>query len=236
MMIHTTSSFTILFGNEQCAVDQDSIPSFQKEPWNAARALLQARSIFFTHQVHSSHGLHIVAADDPDSVKKRDADYLITTVRGIGLAVLTADCLPIIMYDSLNHAIGIVHAGWRGSLSEVVLSAVHSMSLEFGTKTTALKIFFGPSAKACCYEIGPDLVKEVERCEIKYGEPFLVTHHDKTYLDVPALNDTQLKSVGIFAGSIDDRYNVCTMCNPHFCSYRKNNKSPQRQITAVTLK
>jgi YfiH family protein len=161
-----------------------------------------------------------------------DGDYLITALPKIGLGVATADCLPIVIYDNFNQIIANVHAGWRGTVERVVVVAVEQMISFYGSELRNLQFFFGPSAKACCYEVKEDMMSYLEK--FSYSADIIQKHDDRYTLDVPLLNRLQLEELGVKEDALHMNYNACTMCNPLFCSYRRL-KNTERQMTVVVL-
>jgi len=83
-------------------------------------------------------------------------DGLITQTPGIVLAILTADCLPVILADTKRPAIGVLHAGWRGTMKRIVEKGVGEMRRCFGTQARDIKAAIGPGIYSCCYEVGPE--------------------------------------------------------------------------------
>jgi YfiH family protein len=160
MMLHNAPSFMIYFGNAGDGLYPPALPPLNENPWTNIRKKLLAHSLFFAKQNHGINGIVIFQQDtEPPYFKNQEADYLLTDTRKRALAVLTADCLPVVIYDSFAHAIGVVHAGWRGTLQEVTGQALNHMYKEFGSKPESLQVFLGPSAKVCCYAIQEELSK-----------------------------------------------------------------------------
>src|SRR5438477_544569 len=79
---------------------------------------------------------------------------IIINVKNLGIGILTADCLPIIFYDPYNNIISIAHAGWRGTMQNIAIKVIETMRNSFKSKPENIEVFFGPSAKDCCYEVG----------------------------------------------------------------------------------
>ena len=185
--------------------------------------------------MHSAQGLCVLSREQIKATNcfSEDGDFLITRLPGLGLGVATADCLPIILYDSLNQVVGIVHAGWRGTVAKVVVAAVERMQALYATRIQNLTVFFGPSAKVCCYAITEDLFSELEH--FSYLTDVVQKHSDHYTLDVPLLNRLQLEEIGIKKNAMQFTYNACTMCDVSFCSYRRQGQRAERQMTVVVL-
>jgi YfiH family protein len=88
------------------------------------------------------------------------ADALITQERGVLLVVQTADCIPILLADTKNHAVAAIHSGWRGTLHRIAGKTLGRMRMDFGTRPENVVAAIGPGIGRCCYEVGSDVVKE----------------------------------------------------------------------------
>jgi YfiH family protein len=86
-------------------------------------------------------------------------DALLTDQPGILLSVQTADCLPILLVDPARRAVAAVHAGWRGLLQRIAEKAVGEMQRAFHSRPEELRAAIGPSIRACCYEVGQEVVE-----------------------------------------------------------------------------
>ena len=83
------------------------------------------------------------------------------------IGVLTADCLPIIFYDTKNHVAACIHAGWRSAIAEIVTKVVQMMFEKFKFAPEDLQIYFGPCAKTCCYQVQPDFLQNLTNFKFK---------------------------------------------------------------------
>ena len=107
-------------------------------------------------QVHGA-AVRVVRAGDL-AAPVPDADAVITNVPGLAVAVVAADCVPVLLADPRTGAVAAVHAGWRGTAANVVGAAVTAMTSEFGVWPETLVAAIGPSIGACCYEVGEELL------------------------------------------------------------------------------
>lgn len=107
-------------------------------------------------QVHSDV-LHVVRGPLPGAP---NGDALATETRDLLLGVQTADCIPILLVDPRHRAVAAVHAGWRGTVARIAAKTVGRMAMEFGTQPKDVLAALGPGIGRCCYEVGPDVVKE----------------------------------------------------------------------------
>ena len=172
-------------------------------------------------------------------------DGLITSARGILLAVKVADCLPVIVADRRRKAVGIFHAGWRGTVQRIVEKGVGEMRRQLGCDPADLVAAIGPGIGACCYEIGEQVEDEFDSqfayskelfsdvfdsrgLKTKYPMLFLNQRppgHGESalsrHLDLVEANRRQLLDAGVAAENIES-LDLCTSCRTDlFFSYRK---------------
>ena len=188
------------------------------------------------------------------------ADGLITSTPGLLLAIQTADCLPIILVDSKNRAVGVFHAGWRGTLKRIVEKGLGEMRRHFGTGPAELKAAIGPGIHGCCYQVGKEVREQFESqfayaaklfregeesdpIRDKYPMLFLTArppgHSElpkKIFLDLVEANRQQLLAVGVPAKNIETSP-LCTSCNTDLLfSYRSEKGRTGRMMGAVGIR
>ena len=171
-------------------------------------------------------------------------DGFITRTPEILLGIQTADCLPVILVDTKQKAVGMFHAGWRGTVKRIVEKGVGEMRRYFGTMPKNIKAAIGPGIHACCYEVGEEVrqqfgsqfayaddlfqeVKESDPVREKYPLLFLTArapgHGElppKIFLDLVEANRRQLLSTGVLRKNIGAS-ELCTSCHPELLfSYR----------------
>lgn len=239
MLLHSSPFFSIYFGNADDALFPEhylNYPAGTKllsvEPYKKLKKLLRIERLYFLRQTHSASGIEVVK-DDFDSFLI-EGDYLMTKEKRTGLGVMTADCLPIIFYDTFHHAIAIAHAGWRGAVAGIAPKVAQEMAERYGTKFEHLRIFFGPSIRSCCYQVSGDFLKELE------GSPLAeqVLYHEERGImfDLPLFNRLQLEDIGIPKEAFKLDYNFCTSCDARYGSHRRDGAKSCRQMTVVALK
>jgi len=114
-------------------------------------------------QVHSDI-IHVVHSALPGSLTPGSltGDGLITNLPGIAIAVMTADCFPVLLADKKNKAVGAFHAGWRGTVQRIAEKGLGIMRREFGTLPQDVFVAIGPGIQQCCYEVGEELKSQFE--------------------------------------------------------------------------
>jgi len=177
------------------------------------------------------HGDRVWVVRDVTHVSPQ-ADAVITDQKGCGIGVLTADCLPIILYDTKKNVGGVVHAGWRGTRSGIVQKTIAALQHTFGTQVKDIRVTLGPAAGPCCYEVSAVFKNEQDTDVWRHA---LTLRNDTWFFDNNAVNCAQLYEVGIVPGHIDCAYNTCTICDMRYCSYRRAGKTAGRQYSVLVL-
>ena len=187
-------------------------------------------------------------------------DGLITRTPGILLAIQTADCLPVILVDKKTHAVGVFHAGWRGTVKRIVEKGVGEMRRHFGTFPRNIVAAIGPGVHSCCYNVGEEVRRKFEsqfayaqelfhqtkeRNEIheKYPLLFLTArapgHSElpyKIWLDLVEANRRQLLDAGVLARNISASP-LCTACRTDLLfSYRAEHGKTGRLMGVVGVR
>ena len=243
MIIHSNPLFTIYFGSAQDRLNQDEYYSISPEidllaepKFKHLADILGIESLIFLKQVHENAG-YVVTPETRAQLAQPfavEGDYLLTDLTGVGIGIMTADCLPIIIHDTRTNAIAAIHAGWRGSVQHIAMKAFARMQQAYGTRGVDVRVYFGPSAKACCYEVGQEVIACADADPLLADS--LVEHNGKSYLHVARYNTLQLLEVGVPKLAFHLDYNTCTICDERLCSYRRDGKSPYRQMTVVALR
>ena len=170
------------------------------------------------------HGAGVVAVDSPQGVAPPEADAAVTTMPGLPLVVLTADCAPIAL--CAGDAIAVVHAGWPGLLAGVIGIAVERLRA-FGSGG-AIRAVLGPCVHPARYEFGDaDLARLVER----FGDAVAArTDDDRPALDIPAAVRVALAERDVT--DLDD-VGVCTSASPDHFSHRRDGLTGRQALGAV---
>lgn len=236
MIVHTSPLFQIFFGDQRTACVPGELrgktPLKNYEPFTVITQELETRNIALLNQVHGVDGVCVEdAMDIPPFVQ--EGDYLLTNQRHIGLGVVTADCVPVVLYDKVHHAVVIIHAGWRGLVQGVITEALEHMKRSFATDPAVVKAFVGPCAKACCYTVGNEVIHALDA--VSFKDRVLCDTEHGVHFDMPLFVQLQLREQGVPASSCTMDYNQCTVCADGLCSVRRTGTS-QRNITVVVLK
>jgi hypothetical protein len=227
-------------------------------------------------QVHSSHSL-VVTRDGENQLAYQwpgaevsvspatqppAGDGLMTATPGILLTIRIADCLPLLLVDPQRRVVAAVHAGWRGALARIIEKAVGDMRRAFGSDPRELIAALGPSIRACCYEVGEEVVEAfhggfadadrffqplanrpeaaIDRHAIlflsAYPPGHAPEHVPAARLDLTAVARHQLSSAGLKPANILVA-DYCTACRTDlFFSHRREGGSTGRQVAAIGIR
>lgn len=182
-------------------------------------------SIAMQKQIHSSTVKRVTG---PGTYP--DCDALITDSSGLFLRVAAADCMPVFLYDPRTRAVGAVHSGWRGCVGGLVQKTLLSLRKEFSLSLADVRAFVGPSARTCCYEIGPEVAA-------LFGPDFLVAGRNmRPHLDMQRHAVSQLTAVGVLPSHIEVSP-YCTVCAQGlFHSYRRDRDRAGRNIGVIGIR
>jgi YfiH family protein len=181
-----------------------------------AHMSVSAKEVVTARQVH---GNHIATAEAGDGGQVMpNADGLVTGEPGLALLLRFADCQPILLYDPIHCALGLVHAGWRGIAQGVVLRAVEKMQETFDSRPSDLMAGLGPAIGPCCYAVGHDVANAMGYALPDWRKVMSPLDENSWHLDLPAANTQQLSAAGVRA---IEQAALCTAChNDEFFSHR----------------
>ena len=207
-------------------------------------------------QIHSD----IILQVESLSNEQLTGDGMITATPGFLLGIQTADCLPVIVVDTKRRAVGVFHAGWRGTVKRIVEKGVGEMIRCFGSRPRDLKAAIGPGIQGCCYVVGEEVrakfqsqfeyserlfreVKESDPVREKYPLLFLTArapgHGElppKIFLDLVEANRQQLIAAGVPKRNIETSP-LCTNCHPELLfSYRAEKGKTGRMMGVAGIR
>lgn len=174
--------------------------------------------LFLPSQIHKTQIVEVSSFTTKEDLM--DTDALITNEQGVGIAVMSADCVPILLYDKKNQAVGAVHSGWRGTVAKILEKTLIAMNSAYGTKGEDIVAAIGPSVCQQAYEVGEEVVLEVRQA---FTESHLLLEPqpaNKAKLDLWKANKFQLIQFGVPETQIEIS-NLCTVLqNSNFFSAR----------------
>lgn len=194
-----------------------------------------------TAGVRQVHGNRVIVArredgnwdEIPAVAGAAEADGLVTGERGLALAVVAADCVPILLWDPVKKVVGAAHAGWRGTVAGIAGEAVRGMVEAFGTRPSDIRVGVGPGIGPCCYEVDTAVVEplrealpEVAGQALKAGRP------EHWMLDLSEANRLQLLDMGLQAEHVQVM-DLCTSCRTDLLFSQRVEGYPCGRFAAV---
>jgi len=215
------------------AVSAPAGPFGADRRWPALAAVgFEPRSVRYARQVHGDVCLDADALEVGGLVGIGDA--LFTRQRARPLAVFTADCVPLVVADPEGSALGVAHAGWRGTVRGVAARLVEALVTRAGARADRLRAAIGPSIGPCCYEVDQPVVGQFAAAYpdgwSQWTRPTRPGHY---MLDLWAANEALIAAAGVDPAHIENP-RLCTACHPDLLySYRKGNRG--RLVTVAAL-
>lgn len=167
-------------------------------------------SLFDVWQVHSNQVVSVTAPRPVDQPHQQ-ADAMLTDRPGVTLLMRFADCVPILLYDPLKGVIGLLHAGWLGTVRKVASCAVHAMQDRYGSRPGDILAAIGPAIGAHHYRVGPEVIEQFNLVFGPQAEQFFQpADMQGAYLDLWAANRFLLESAGVRQLEIAG---ICTACH-----------------------
>lgn len=208
------------------STDGDFRPSASPEDDTELEARRHVTADFPWTWLRQVHGADVVVVDAPGRHTGATADAAVAVVAGAPVAVVTADCAPVVLVDDAGGSVAVAHAGWRG-LTEGVLGATVAVMREHGAAHISAAL--GPCIHAECYEFSDDDLQTVAK---RFGESVRGTTRQGTpALDMVAAVRAALAEVDVELVAVTDE---CTACAPGFWSHRAR-QDEQRQATVAWL-
>jgi len=199
----------------------------------AGAAGLEGLEAAFLKQVH---GADVVRAETGGFLGSGDA--LVSDRPALPLAIFTADCLPVVLYDPEGGRLALAHAGWRGTVQSITRAAVEAL-VAAGSRPAALVAAIGPSIGPCCYEVDRPVIDRLSAAFPDAWRAWVTVKGpdagglERWMLDLWAANAHQLRAAGVPAASVEN-LRLCTACGLDlFYSYRRGARG--RLVTAAAI-
>jgi hypothetical protein len=219
--------------NQISLSDQDRVLLAHKFPSNT----------IFLHQTHSTLGTCFNSQTQIINFQNLiiEGDYLISSVPSFAIGILTADCLPVVFYDPIKKVTAVIHAGWRGSVAGILHKTLSEFKNLIQSDLSQIQVWFGPAAQTCCYEVQSEfrenlLTSEQVLVDKNILQACFVERNQRIFFDLTRYNYELLLLGDILGHNINRKFNLCTICNVQFCSYRRDGLESGLQVTKVLLK
>lgn len=209
---------------EVVAINRARVAAAMDAPPDALRGL---------HQTHSARAV-VASAAVPE--RAPDGDGIATDHPGVVLAVLTADCAPVLLADHAAGVIGAAHAGWKGALAGVLDATLEAME-SLGADRARIVAVVGPTIAQHAYEVGPEFLETFMAEDTGYARFFTAGKGDRLLFDLPGFVLNRLRNAGVRDA---EWLRQCTYSNPDlFFSYRRSVHEKQadygRLISTIRL-
>ena len=199
-----------------------SLPAEQLQQHPAFR-----RRLVFAEQIHGASIAGLEAATPP-AEPVPGCDALLTQVPGLALAIRTADCLPLFLWDPVQAVAGVAHAGWRGLAQHLPMRLIAMASERYHCRRDDLWIGIGPAIRACCYDVRDDFAPVFSA--------FLRRTSRRLTCDLPGYAAAECRAAGVAAGRIVD-CGACTRCDPgRWHSVRAAGPAAGRLISVMMIR
>jgi polyphenol oxidase len=223
---HYVSDRNTVEGKEDFSLSLSSSPdkdSIRKNRSLLASALQITDSrLYFPSQVHETKIVRVTQHTVQDDLLNTDA--LMTDEKGVCISVMSADCVTILLYDPVNKAVAAIHSGWRGTVARILQKTLQELHTAFGSEARNIIAAIGPSVCQDSYEVGEEVINEVERSFGSECGLLLPQSPGKAKLDLWGANKIQLLEFGVSIQNIEIS-NLCTIKeNRYFFSARKGDK------------
>ena len=182
------------------------------------------------------HGKTILFSEAPRPPEKKHppADGIFTDKPEVTLIMRFADCVPLVFHDPVQKVVGIVHAGWQGTLLKIGAEAVGEIHAHYGSVASNLRVGLGPSICGKCYQVGEDVRKQFLKAWGTDAEQFFSKTENGLYLDLWAANEWTLRQAGV--NQIENS-GFCTAEHlEEWYSYRKERGATGRFAVVIALK
>ena len=197
------------------------------------------RDLIVPRQVH---GVRVKVVGEHDRGRGADSsasgvaacDGLVTTAPMVPLAVLVADCAPVVLYDPVQPAIGIVHVGWRGAIGRIAQKAVETMARDLGCRPSDIQVGIGPCLQPLSLEVSMNEAMQAEG-EFHQQPAVLYDAGDKPRLDIPFMVKQQLLDAGVRLKNIED-CRMDTLDAGRFFSHRGQSARAGRGMGVAMLR
>jgi polyphenol oxidase len=171
---------------------------------------IHGRDVHLARKAHAGHGAR------PGSTQIGLGDALVTNQRGPVLMTLHADCQPVLVVDPgagrRGPAVGVIHAGWRGTVADIVGATLSVMGTAFGTRIDDVRVVLGPAIGRCCYDVGSDVVNGWRRTAGADADEALESDSDCYRFSLTAANRLLLDRAGVCAANVETTA-ICTKCD-----------------------
>ncbi|MFT4030946.1 MAG: peptidoglycan editing factor PgeF [Siphonobacter sp.] len=187
---------------------------------------ISANQVASSHQIHGSETW---ITSQPG--RQHGHDSVITSQPGVVALVTVADCTPILVYDAGKNVVAAIHAGWRGTVSEIVRQTLERMQDTFGTRPKDCYAYVGTCIDECSFEVGDEVAEQFDTSFKRFSE-----EKAKYCVDLKQANATQLRTFGIPENQIEISKYSTVLNNEDYFSYRLEKGQTGRMVAVIGIK
>ena len=196
---------------------------------------ISGQKVFFPNQQHTNNVVFIDKKTDFDKVSQKPVDAVITNLKGVGVGILTADCSPILAYESESGFILAIHAGWKGALTGICENALTFLR-DIGVDIKKISVAIGPTISSKCYEVKSDFFETFIKTD-PYFEHFFIKKDGNYFFNLTLFIESRFNLFGVY-----DIHNLglCTYENSELFysnrrAYHKSEKDFGRMASIISL-
>ena len=197
-------------------------------------------SMVYSHQTHTTNIMKVTKEHGGMGIDRErtysDIDGIVTNEPGLCLVTSYADCVPLYIVDPVKKAIGLSHAGWRGTVNNIAKNTVELMNKEYGCNPGDLKVFIGPSICNECYEVSEDVAEEFAKAYGKdvFMKILIPKENGKFKLNLHEANKVNFINEGVKPNNIEIT-DVCTCCNSEILFSHRATKGKRGGLCAFLM-
>ncbi|BBD46862.1 MAG: peptidoglycan editing factor PgeF [Petrimonas sp.] len=223
--------------------DDNPLNIFENRSIVARKFYKEANDLITPHQTHGNRVLLIDAEflnlSNAEKIERLYGyDASVTQEKGYFLCVTTADCVPLLLFDRKNEAIGAIHAGWKGTSGRIVEKTLLEMKKNFGTETRDILAAIGPAIGIDNYEVGREVEEEFQKSGFNLNKSISYRHNlsRKLHIDLKEINRQELIRMGVPKHQIE-KTRYCTYGNSRlFFSARRQSLHSGRMLSGIMLR
>jgi polyphenol oxidase len=198
----------------------------------AAVLEISAEQLVFPRQTHTSCVTEIYGLPEEEL---EETDALVTNQPGICLCIQTADCVPILLFDPKQNAVAAIHAGWRGTVKEIVREAIQKLKSSFHSSPSDILAIIGPSIGPDIYEVGNEVVEAVRK-NIPYAKKTLIKNSSgKFHLNLWEANRQVLLDCNVSLEKIEILGECTFQKSEKYFSARRDGLGTGRLVSGIML-
>lgn len=196
-----------------------------------------------TVMVNQTHTNKVIRVDESNrgqglySERIYGVDAMVTNCKGLALVTSHADCVPVYIYDPVNEAIGLAHAGWRGTVGQIVRNTVEMMTSEFGSNPADMYAMIGPCISIKHFECDRDVIDAIDAMDIDCSSMYYyIEAKNKYHASLSGINKLVLEASGIS----EDRIDMCDTCTYEradlYFSHRRQGRNRGGQAAILSMR